>query len=371
MVPGWVWARVRAPAQRTARACFSTATVGRSAWPTAPRTVDRNVQASQPITLSRIAEKGTQQEPIVCITAYDYPTGLAVRAAGADICLVGDSLANVALGHGTTRALTLDQMVHHGSAVRDAIRAPELRLDPLCPPEPILVVDMPFGTCAVSVEEGVHNVLQVVRATQAHAVKIEGSQEILPLVKKLTSHGIAVMGHVGLQPQRYGDAASLRLQAAHAESAYALYEDLLALQDAGCFSVVLECIPSKIGELISQRLQIPTIGIGAGPHTHGQVLVGSDIVSDLESPAHVSAALRTEQRPASVEVPQHTEWPVPPKFVRGFAPTNLGALRVEAFRRFADAVRSRTFPDNATESYRIKSHELAAFQAKLAANTPK
>lgn len=352
----------RAP--HLARASLCTSAVQTSAWATPQRVPDQTVAPPKPISFAHLSECKTHQKPIVCLTAYDYPTALAVRAAGADICLVGDSLANVALGHTSTRQITLEQMIHHSQAVRDAIRAPELQMDPLCPPEPLMIVDMPFGSCAVSLEDATRNVLQVVRATGTQAVKIEGSQEIIPLVKRLSTLGVSVMVHIGLQPQRFGDNASLRVQGSHAESAYAVYETAHALQEAGSFALLLECIPSKLGEAISTSLRIPTIGIGAGPFTSGQVLVGSDIVADLESPAHVSAALRASA-PQSASVPEPDEWPAPPKFVRSFAPTSLGALRVHAFRQFADAVRSGSFPDNATESYRIKSDEWAQFHERL------
>ncbi|WFC95850.1 3-methyl-2-oxobutanoate hydroxymethyltransferase [Malassezia brasiliensis] len=225
---------------------------------------------------------------------------------------------------------------------------------------------MPFGTCEVSVEEATRNVLRVVQATQAQAVKIEGSRELVPLVEKLATFGISVVAHVGLQPQRLGDASSLRVQAARAESAFTLLENVLALQKAGSFAILLECVPSRVAEVISEHVSIPIIGIGAGPHTDGQVLVGSDLVADLESPAHVSAALRsTSQEVRAVDTP--TEWPAPPKFVRSFTPTSLGALRVQTFRAFADAVRARSFPEVTREAYRIKSEELAKFREMLAA----
>ncbi|KAI3624142.1 3-methyl-2-oxobutanoate hydroxymethyltransferase [Malassezia furfur] len=324
------------------------------------------MNTSGPVSVASLTRQMAEKKPIVCITAYDYPTGLAVRAAGAEICLVGDSLANVALGHSSTRSLSLEAMIHHSTVVRDAIRANDLKYDSLCPPEPLLVVDMPFGTCEVSIEDATRNVLRVVQATQAQAVKIEGSRELVPLVEKLATYGISVMAHVGLQPQRFGDAASLRVQAARADSAFKLFEDVLALQEAGSFAILLECVPSRVAETISEHVSIPVIGIGAGPHTHGQVLVGSDLVADLESPVHVSAALRTQpQDVQGVDTP--TEWPAPPKFVRSFAPMSLGALRIQAFRAFADAVRARTFPEVTREAYRIKSEELAKFRAMLEA----
>lgn len=307
--------------------------------------------------------------PIVCMTAYDYPTGLAVRASGADICLVGDSLANVALGYESTRALPLEQMIYHTQAVRRAIHASELQMDAQCPREPLLVMDMPFGTYCISVEDSVRAVTRVVRETQTAAVKLEGSHELVPLIKKLTEYGISVMGHIGLQPQRFGDASGLRVQGTTAESAFEIYKAAHALQEAGCFSMVIECVPAKVSEVISQSLRVPTIGIGAGSHTHGQVLVGSDVVGDLESPSHVSDALRAT--PATVDAGAlPTNWPAPPKFVRSFTPWSLGAMRVHAYSQFADAVRAGTFPKNATEAYRIKTEELQRLHTLIAAWKP-
>ncbi|WFD00244.1 hypothetical protein MYAM1_002992 [Malassezia yamatoensis] len=272
---------------------FSTCVIRPSAWATPQRRYDSNSLPSKPISVSMLRERMSHQEPIVCMTAYDYPTGLAVRGAGADICLVGDSLANVALGSSSTRSLSIEAMIHHAKAVRNAIRAPELMHDELCPPEPILLVDMPFGSCAISTEEAVRNVLHVVQKTHAQAVKIEGSQEIIPIVKQLSAQGVLVMAHVGLQPQRFGDVASLRVQATTADTAFALLQDVLALQDAGCFAFLLECVPSKIAQILAKHISVPIIGIGAGPYTHGQVLVSSDIVADLQSymPMHGRAPL--------------------------------------------------------------------------------
>ncbi|WFD44251.1 hypothetical protein MPSI1_002917 [Malassezia psittaci] len=311
----------------------------------------------------------SHREPIVCMTAYDYPTGLAVRGAGADICLVGDSLANVALGSSSTRSLSIEAMIHHAKAVRNAIRAPELMYDDLCPPEPILLVDMPFGSCAVSTEEAVRNVLTVIQKTHAQAVKIEGSQEIVPIVKQLSTQGVSVMAHVGLQPQRFGDVASLRVQATTADAAFALLQDMLALQDAGCFAFLLECVPSKIAQILAKYISVPIIGIGAGPYTHGQVLVSSDIVADLQSPAHVSSSLRLQEtKLPPIQTP--IEWPSPPKFVRSFCPTSLGSLRIQSLRLYADAVRAGTFPSMSDEVYKIKSEELARFQAMIQSRAP-
>lgn len=333
-----------------------------SAWSVPPVQASAH-QVMPPVFRSDILRMKREGTPLVCITAYDQPTALAVRGAGADMCLVGDSLANVALGYQSTRSLSLDAMIHHAKTVRASIHAPELQYDARCPRAPLVIVDMPFGSYGVSLEESVRHVMHVVKETQASAIKMEGSMELVPLIERLTTLGIDVMGHIGLQPQRFGDTSGFRVQGATAHSALSILRTAQALEAAGCFSIVLECIPSKLGEAISQRLDIPTIGIGAGPHTHGQVLVCTDIMGDLTSPSHVSAVLAGLEMGASAptHVPSETPWPPMPKFVRTFAASHIGSQRIVALRRFAEAVRSRTFPDNASEAYRIKTHEWDTF----------
>ena len=332
-----------------------------SAWSVPPVQASAR-QAMPPVFRSDIQQMKREGTPLVCITAYDQPTALAVRGAGADMCLVGDSLANVALGYQATRSLSLDAMIHHAKTVRASIHAPELQYDARCPRAPLVIVDMPFGSYGVSLEESVRHVMYVVKETQASAIKMEGSMELVPLIERLTTLGIDVMGHIGLQPQRFGDTSGFRVQGATAHSALNILRTAQALEAAGCFSIVLECIPSKLGEAISQRLDIPTIGIGAGPHTHGQVLVCTDIMGDLTSPSHVSAVLAGLEKGASAPaLMPETPWPPMPKFVRTFAASHVGSQRIVALRRFVEAVRSRTFPDNTSEAYRIKTHEWDTF----------
>ncbi|WFD32591.1 3-methyl-2-oxobutanoate hydroxymethyltransferase [Malassezia sp. CBS 17886] len=346
---------------------FSTAACLASAWPSSGGPVPGGAALSSPrppVTQADVQRQRDSGEPIVCITAYDAPTGFAARGAGADICLVGDSLANVALGYASTRELSLDAMIQHVQAVQRAVSAPELAFYENVPAAPLVVADMPFGTCAVSVEDAVRHVVRIVHETQAAAVKIEGSQEAVPIVERLTHVGISVMGHIGLQPQRFGDASAFRVQGTTAASAMRIWETAQALERAGCFSIVIECIPAKLASYMSSRLRIASIGIGAGPETHGQVLVGSDIVSDLTSPAHLAAALVPADGapPPPVPAALPASWPSGPKFVRSFsAPYSVGAMRLAAYRQFADAVRERTFPDLQTESYRIKTAEWNEF----------
>ncbi len=306
--------------------------------------------------------------PIVCLTAYDYPTALSIRAAPIDLCLVGDSLANVALGHSSTQPLSLHAMIHHCQAVRRAIDAP-LFSAPIpgidLPPPPLVIADLPFVATLGSLDTVVAAVGKLIQESGIDGVKIEGEHEAIPLIRHLTQRGIPVMGHVGLQPQRIASTSGYRVQGKTASDAKHILDAALALQAAGCFSMVLECIPTRLGEHISHALDIPTIGIGAGNKTDGQILVMNDVLADLTSPGHVLAALapaeaQTEQQHAVMPAASPLA-PAPPKFVRNFcAPGSIGALRIAAVQAYARAVRDRSFP-NDHEAYKIKSTEWAAF----------
>jgi 3-methyl-2-oxobutanoate hydroxymethyltransferase len=193
------------------------------------------------------------------LTAYDYPSALACSSYGADITLVGDSLAQVCLGYDSTTQLTLTEMIHHARAVARGTSSS------------LLVADMPFGTYHASAEEGVRNAVQLVREGRAEAVKMEGGEEITECVHRLARVGIPVMAHVGLMPQRHAALSGYKVQGREAESARRVLRSALALEAAGAFSIVLEAIPHQLGKYITERLSIPTIGIGAGPGTNGQV----------------------------------------------------------------------------------------------------
>lgn len=303
-----------------------------------------------------------------CLTAYDYPTALSLRSADVDICLVGDSLANVALGHSTTQPLTMSQMIHHCQAVQRGLSSPTLTAHSTA--TPFVVADMPFGTFAASLEEGVRNAIQLVQEGGVEAVKVEGGREVLPFVRRLTEFGIPVMGHLGLQPQRVASTSGYRVQGRTAERARAIWENALALQDAGVFSIVLECVPSVLARAISARLNVPTIGIGAGPGADGQILVMSDMMGELTSPSHVIAGLApstTFSSASSTEVARplpipSPHAPAPPKFVRSFAaPLGIGALRMRAVADYVEAVRNRTFPDEHREGYKMRQEEWQEF----------
>ena len=236
---------------------------------------------------------------------------------GIDITLVGDSLAQVCLGYDSTTRLTLDEMIHHCQAVARGSK------------NPLLVADMPYGTYHTGVDDAVRNAVRMVREGGVEAVKMEGGLEVAELVKKLTTFGIPVMGHVGLLPQRHTALSGYRVQGRDAKAAAALVKSALELEKAGAFSFVLEAIPHRLGELITRRLSVPTIGIGAGPFTSGQVLVWDDVMGTWSG--HKA------------------------KFVRRFADVQSEAKR--GVTGYATAVRERTFPNIEAESYPMEELE--------------
>ncbi|PWN41696.1 hypothetical protein IE81DRAFT_161013 [Ceraceosorus guamensis] len=332
----------------------------------------RTVSAPPPKTVHYIAEMKRRGQAITVLTAYDYPTALAHRSADIDICLIGDSLANVGLGHGSTQRLSVPAMVHHIQTVVRGLSSPLLSGEGR-PALPLVIADMPFGSFFASVEEGVKNALALIKEGGADGVKIEGGQEIVPLVERLTDFGIPVMAHIGLQPQRAAALSGLTLRGRTAEQAISIVRDARALDRAGCFAGVVECVPNKVAKEISERVGFATIGIGAGPATDGQVLVINDILGDLTGPAHVLAGLGepTSDHSSNMPLPlPHAETPRPPKFVRNFAAqatggATLGSIRIAAVRAYVAAVRNRDFPNEDVEGYKIKREELELFRKLL------
>ena len=218
------------------------------------------------ITLNTLRQKKAHKEAISMLTAYDFFTAQAVDQAGIDIILVGDSLGMVVLGYANTLPVTMEDMLHHAKAVaRSAQYA-------------LLVGDMPFLSYQVSISEAVRNAGRFLQEAGMDAVKLEGGQERLDAVRAITQAGIPVMGHLGLTPQRVHQLGGFRPQARQSGPAQRLFEDALALQEAGCFSLVLESIPAQLAGIVSQKLEIPPIGIGAGPACDGQVLVIHDLL---------------------------------------------------------------------------------------------
>jgi len=218
------------------------------------------------ITTRSIKQKKDRGEPITMLTAYDYPTALIMDRSGIDSILVGDSLGMVVLGYENTLPVTMEEMLHHCRAVaRGAQYA-------------LLVGDMPFMSYQVSIEEAVRNAGRFLQEGGMDAIKLEGGSERVDAVRAIVGAGIPVMGHLGLTPQSVHQLGGFRAQGKTAVAAKRLYEDAHLLQEAGCFSLVLESVPERLAELISNKLDIPTIGIGAGSGCDGQVLVTHDLL---------------------------------------------------------------------------------------------
>lgn len=205
-------------------------------------------------------------EPIVMITAYDYPSAKIVEKANVDMILVGDSLGNVVLGYESTIDVTLEDMIVHTRAVRRGAK------------NTFIVTDMPFMTYHASFSETLSNAKRLVQNGGAHALKLEGSGEVIEHIYKLTQAGVPVVGHLGLTPQSVGVLGGYKVQGKDAKSAQKLIEDAKQIQAAGAFALVLECVPEEVAAIVSEQLTIPTIGIGAGVKTDGQVLVYHDLV---------------------------------------------------------------------------------------------
>lgn len=224
--------------------------------------------ASTKKTIPEISgRKGKPDAPkIAMVTAYDYPSALIADRAGMDILLVGDSVAMVVLGHETTVPVTLDEMLHHAKAVRRGAK------------DAVLIGDMPFGTFQTTPEDAVRNAVRFMKEAGMDGVKLEGGTNQAEIAKAIVRAGVPVMGHIGLLPQLVSQLGGFKVQGRDAEAAKRLVEDAMALQEAGCFAIVLEAIPDRLAEYITERLNIPTIGIGAGPHCDGQVLVFHDLL---------------------------------------------------------------------------------------------
>ncbi len=272
------------------------------------------------VSLTELRELADRGERLVMVTAYDYPSARLADAAGLDIVLVGDSAAMTVLGHSSTVPATMEEMLVLTRAVtRGAER-------------PLVVADMPFGSFQVSDEEAVRNAVRFVKEAAADAVKLEGAGPTLSRVLALIGAGIPVMGHIGLTPQSATMLGGFRAQGKTAEKARRLLEDAVALEDAGCFSLVLEAVPAPVAEEISERLSIPTLGIGSGPRCDGQVLVLHDVLGLYEGRS--------------------------PKFAKRYA--NLSTEIRGALERFAGEVRSGAFPTE-EHTYAMPEQELAAF----------
>ena len=251
--------------------------------------------------LSEMKQRG---EKIAMLTAYDAPTARLLDKAGLDIILVGDSVGMVVLGYDTTIPVTLDMMIHHTRAVSRGMQ------------RALLVADLPFLTYQVDASEALRNAARLVQEGGAHAVKIEGGGALAATAQRIVAAGIPVMGHLGLVPQSVNQLGGFRQQARTKEEAYKLLDDAQALEAAGVFAIVLECIPAEVARTVTAALSIPTIGIGAGPHCDGQVLVSNDAFGLAGDSV--------------------------PSFVKQYA--RLGALLADGARAYVHEVKAGEFP---------------------------
>ena len=258
-----------------------------------------------PITAPAIVSRKGKGDPLVMVTAYDAPTARIVEAAGVDMILVGDTVAMVVLGYDDTLQVTTDDMAHHVAAVHRA------------EPTALVVGDLPWLSYHVSLDETVRNAATLIRAG-AGAVKLEGGRKRLPAIQAILDAEIPVMGHLGLTPQSVHALGGFKVQGKELDAARAIVDDAVALAEAGCFAIVLECVPDAVARLVTDTAPVPTIGIGAGRHCDGQVLVLHDL-------------LGLENR-------------ITPKFVRRYA--DLAADATDAVGRFAADVRAGRFPSS-------------------------
>ncbi|MEO8436425.1 MAG: 3-methyl-2-oxobutanoate hydroxymethyltransferase [Pyrinomonadaceae bacterium] len=282
------------------------------------------------VTAPSLKASKERRERLVCLTAYDYPTARIVDEAGIDIILVGDSLGNVVLGYGNTVPVTLEEILMHTRAVRRGVH------------RALLVADMPYVSFHTGADDTVRNALRLIKEGGAEAIKLEGGQKRVPLVKRLVDEEIAVMGHIGLTPQSVNKLGGYRVQGKTAAAARQLLDDAYALEDAGAFSIVLELVPREIAQLITEKISIPTIGIGAGADCDIQVLVIHDLLG--------------------------LSFGKLPRFVRQYA--DLRQSTTDAISRWADDVRNGTYPAN-EESYGLPAEAAAELNIQKKEETPR
>jgi len=269
------------------------------------------------ISLNDILDKKRRGEKITMLTAYDYPLASLIDRAGIDMILVGDSVANVVLGLESTTQVGMTEMIHHAKAVTRAVK------------QALVIGDMPYDSYQVNPQDSVKNAKRFIDEAKCDAVKLEWFDKCLEVTREIIQAGIAVMGHIGLTPQTADKLGGFKVQGKDAEAAKRLIEQAAALEKLGCFSIVLECVPDKIAEMITKKLKIPTIGIGAGIHCDGQVLVTPDLLGLFER--------------------------FKPKFVKQYI--NLSPLIEKAIAEFKFEVSEGKFPTK-EHSFTIKEEEL-------------
>lgn len=279
--------------------------------------------ARKKITLKTLQDLYDRREPITMITAHDFPSAHVAEHAGMDVILVGDSLAMVALGLEDTSSVVLEEMILHcRSVARGAASS-------------FIVGDLPMGSYEVSPEQALQSAIRMIKEGHVHAIKLEGGSEMAPTIAKITGAGIPVLAHIGLTPQRQNSLGGFRVQGKSVAGALKVLRDAKAVQEAGAFATVVEAVPEKVATLITERLQIPTIGIGAGSGCSGQVLVQVDMSGNFPPGRKV------------------------PKFVKQFGDIWGEASRaIEAYR---DEVKNRTYPA-AEHTYAVKKDDLAEFE---------
>jgi 3-methyl-2-oxobutanoate hydroxymethyltransferase len=276
------------------------------------------------VTLLDLQRKKQQHLPITMLTAYDYTGALLVDAAGIDVILVGDSLGMVMLGRDSTVSVTMEEMLHHCRAAANGAQRAHL------------VGDMPFMAYQADPAEAVRNAARFLKEAGMDAVKLEGGREMAPTVRRIVDAGIPVMGHIGLTPQTLSRLGGYRVQGKTASAAAGLLADALALEEAGCYALVLEAVPAPVATAITERIGIPTLGIGAGPGCDGQVLVFHDVLGLYDR--------------------------VNPRFVKEYA--NLRAIVLDAFAAYRDDVVAGRFPAD-EHTYPMDDAAAAEFQAAL------
>ncbi|KAI3884606.1 hypothetical protein MKX03_000604 [Papaver bracteatum] len=286
---------------------------------------------NQRVTLTNLKQKHKKGEPITMVTAYDYPSAVHLDEAGIDICLVGDSASMVVHGHDTTLPITLEEMlVHCRSVARGAKR-------------PLLIGDLPFGTYESSSNQAIDTAVRVLKEGAMDAIKLEGgAPSRITAAKAIVEAGIAVMGHVGLTPQAISVLGGFRPQGKNVASALKVVQTAMALQEAGCFSVVLECVPAPVAAAATSALRIPTIGIGAGPFCSGQVLVYHDLLGMLQHPHHAK---------------------VTPKFCKQYA--RVGDVINQALLQYKEEVTEKSFPGPTHTPYKMSDSDVNGFLSEL------
>ena len=274
------------------------------------------------VTIPKLRAMKESGERIAMLTAYDWPTALLLDRAGIDVLLVGDSVGNNILGYESTIPVTMEEIIHHTKAVRRGVK------------RALLIGDMPFLSYQVSAEQALANAGRFLKEGGADAVKLEGGAEMADIINLLVRRGIPVMGHIGLTPQRAAQLGGLKVQGRDEETAQKLLNDAKILEEAGVFSLVLEAVPWALAKLITERVKIPTIGIGAGPYCDGQVLVVTDMIG------------------LSVGIS--------PKFSKRY--TNVAAEIERAAKEFISEVKSGKFPTIEEHSFKISEEVLKKLQ---------